>query len=141
MQCSTSPVTDLTPLQSQKSWAARSLTVSRQSHVLRLQEGVLTSNQHGAQHNDTISSTSNLHHAETPAATMQADPRWPAAVYDLNGREASDAEPILKALPDVSQYIFCSSAGVYLKSDQMPHMESDATDPKSRHKVCSPVSV
>ena len=58
-----------------------------------------------------------------------------AAVYDLNGREASDAEPILKALPSVPQYIFCSSAGVYLKSDEMPHMESDATDPKSRHKV------
>jgi nucleoside-diphosphate-sugar epimerase len=26
-----------------------------------------------------------------------------------------------------------SSAGVYLKSDQMPHIEGDATDPKSRH--------
>lgn len=60
-----------------------------------------------------------------------------AAVYDLNGREASDAEPILKALPNVAQYIFCSSAGVYLKSDEMPHREVDATDPKSRHKVRS----
>jgi hypothetical protein len=27
------------------------------------------------------------------------------------------------------------SAGVYLKSDQMPHREEDAVDPKSRHKV------
>ena len=27
-----------------------------------------------------------------------------------------------------------SSAGVYLKSDQMPHLEGDAVDPKSRHK-------
>jgi UDP-glucose 4-epimerase len=27
-----------------------------------------------------------------------------------------------------------SSAGVYLKSDQMPHVEGDAVDPKSRHK-------
>ena len=62
-------------------------------------------------------------------------PRLHAAVYDLNGREASDAEPILKALPNVAQYIFCSSAGVYLKSDEMPHREVDATDPKSRHKV------
>jgi UDP-glucose 4-epimerase len=26
-----------------------------------------------------------------------------------------------------------SSAGVYLKSDQMPHVEGDAVDPKSRH--------
>ncbi|KAK9811798.1 hypothetical protein WJX72_010267 [[Myrmecia] bisecta] len=55
-------------------------------------------------------------------------------VYDMNGREASDAEPILDALPDIEQYIFCSSAGVYLKSDEMPHREEDAVDPKSRHK-------
>jgi UDP-glucose 4-epimerase len=27
-----------------------------------------------------------------------------------------------------------SSAGVYLKSDQLPHVEGDAVDPKSRHK-------
>jgi nucleoside-diphosphate-sugar epimerase len=32
------------------------------------------------------------------------------------------------------RYIFCSSAGVYLKSDQLPHLEVDAVDPKSRHK-------
>lgn len=50
------------------------------------------------------------------------------------GREASDAEPILDAIPELDQYIFCSSAGVYLKSDLMPHFESDAGDPKSRHK-------
>ena len=55
-------------------------------------------------------------------------------VYDLNGREASEAEPILDALPGLEQYIFCSSAGVYLKTDQPPHVEGDATDPKSRHK-------
>jgi len=55
-------------------------------------------------------------------------------VYDMNGREASDVEPVLNAVGDVEQYIFCSSAGVYLKSDQMPHREEDATDQKSRHK-------
>ena len=60
-----------------------------------------------------------------------------AVIYDLNGREASDVQPVVKAAPDVEQYIFCSSAGVYLKSDQMPHREEDATDPKSRHKVCT----
>lgn len=27
-----------------------------------------------------------------------------------------------------------SSAGVYLKSDQLPHVEGDAVDPKSRHR-------
>ena len=46
-------------------------------------------------------------------------------------------EPVLDAVGDIQQYIFCSSAGVYLKSDQMPHREEDATDPKSRHKVCA----
>ena len=59
-----------------------------------------------------------------------------AVVYDMNGREASDVEPVLAAVGDVEQYIFCSSAGVYLKSDQMPHREEDSTDQKSRHKVC-----
>ncbi|HBE34346.1 MAG TPA: 3-beta hydroxysteroid dehydrogenase, partial [Cyanobacteria bacterium UBA11368] len=29
---------------------------------------------------------------------------------------------------------YMSSAGVYLKSDQMPHIEGDPVDPKSRHK-------
>lgn len=55
-------------------------------------------------------------------------------VYDINGREAVEVEPILDALPNLEQYIYCSSAGVYLKSDEMPHCEADAVDPKSRHK-------
>ncbi|GAB2287262.1 Chloroplast stem-loop binding protein of 41 kDa b, chloroplastic [Dionaea muscipula] len=55
-------------------------------------------------------------------------------VYDINGREAEEAEPILDALPKLEQYIYCSSAGVYLKSDVLPHSEVDAVDPKSRHK-------
>lgn len=55
-------------------------------------------------------------------------------VYDLNGREAEEAAPILDALPNLDQYIFCSSAGVYKKTDQPPHYEADAGDPKSRHK-------
>ena len=56
------------------------------------------------------------------------------AVYDMNGREAAECGVLLDALGDVGQYIFCSSAGVYLKSDAMPHVEGDAVDPKSRHK-------
>lgn len=48
-------------------------------------------------------------------------------------------EPVLAATGDVGQYIFCSSAGVYLKSDQMPHQEEDATDPNSRHKARNPL--
>ena len=55
----------------------------------------------------------------------------------MNGREAKDVEPVLAAVGDIEQYIFCSSAGVYLKSDQMPHREEDSTDPKSRHKASS----
>ncbi|KAK6915694.1 NAD-dependent epimerase/dehydratase [Dillenia turbinata] len=55
-------------------------------------------------------------------------------VYDINGREADEVEPILDALPKLEQFIYCSSAGVYLKSDILPHCETDAVDPKSRHK-------
>ncbi|KAI9071494.1 hypothetical protein K1719_046537 [Acacia pycnantha] len=55
-------------------------------------------------------------------------------VYDINGREANEVEPIIDALPNMEQYIYCSSAGVYLKSDLLPHCETDAVDPKSRHK-------
>ncbi|PON69625.1 NAD(P)-binding domain containing protein [Parasponia andersonii] len=55
-------------------------------------------------------------------------------VYDINGREADEVAPILDALPNLEQYIYCSSAGVYLKSDLLPHFETDAVDPKSRHK-------
>lgn len=55
-------------------------------------------------------------------------------VYDINGREADEVEPILDALPNLQQYIYCSSAGVYLKTDYPPHFEVDAVDPKSRHK-------
>lgn len=55
-------------------------------------------------------------------------------VYDINGREAAEVEPILDALSNLQQYIYCSSAGVYLKSDVLPHFEVDAVDHKSRHK-------
>ncbi|KAH9689771.1 chloroplast stem-loop binding protein of 41 kDa b [Citrus sinensis] len=44
-------------------------------------------------------------------------------VYDINGREADEVEPILDALPNLEQFIYCSSAGVYLKSDLLPHCE------------------
>ncbi|RZB49293.1 Chloroplast stem-loop binding protein of 41 kDa b, chloroplastic isoform B [Glycine soja] len=52
----------------------------------------------------------------------------------FSGREADEVEPILDALPNLEQFIYCSSAGVYLKSDLLPHAETDAVDPKSRHK-------
>jgi nucleoside-diphosphate-sugar epimerase len=56
-------------------------------------------------------------------------------VYDNNGRELSDTKPLVELFKDrVKQFVYVSSAGVYLKSDQMPHVEGDAVDPKSRHK-------
>ncbi|MDJ0651261.1 MAG: NAD-dependent epimerase/dehydratase family protein [Xenococcaceae cyanobacterium MO_188.B19] len=56
-------------------------------------------------------------------------------VFDNNGRELSDTQPLVEIFQDkVQHFIYVSSAGVYLKSPQMPHREGDAVDPKSRHK-------
>ena len=56
-------------------------------------------------------------------------------VYDNNGRELSDTKPLVELFKDqVKQFVYVSSAGVYLQSDQMPHIEGDAVDPNSRHK-------
>jgi nucleoside-diphosphate-sugar epimerase len=56
-------------------------------------------------------------------------------IYDNNGRELSDTKPLVELFKDqLKQFVYVSSAGVYLKSDQMPHMEGDAVDPNSRHK-------
>lgn len=56
-------------------------------------------------------------------------------VYDINGREAEEVKPVIAGTKStLEQYIYCSSAGVYLKNDMMPHREEDAVDPKSRHK-------
>ena len=57
------------------------------------------------------------------------------AVFDNNGRELSDTQPLAELFKDrIQHFVYMSSAGVYLKSDQMPHVEGDAVDPKSRHK-------
>ncbi|NJN58441.1 MAG: NAD-dependent epimerase/dehydratase family protein [Leptolyngbyaceae cyanobacterium RM2_2_4] len=57
------------------------------------------------------------------------------AVFDNNGRELSDTQPLAELFKDrVQHFVYVSSAGVYLKSDQMPHVEGDSVDPKSRHK-------
>ncbi|KAJ9528022.1 hypothetical protein QJQ45_005700 [Haematococcus lacustris] len=74
--------------------------------------------------------------AELQAAAAEA------IVYDINGREAIESEAVLAATRStVEQFIYCSSAGVYLKSDMMPHREEDDTDVKSRHKPCGCVAV
>ena len=58
--------------------------------------------------------------------------------YDMNGREASDTEPLVEALkmgsPELKHFVYMSSAGVYLKSEKMPHVEGDEVDFESRHK-------
>ena len=57
------------------------------------------------------------------------------AIFDNNGRELTDTQPLAEIFKDrVKHFVYVSSAGVYLKSDQMPHIEGDAVDPKSRHK-------
>ncbi|PSN20562.1 3-beta hydroxysteroid dehydrogenase [filamentous cyanobacterium CCP5] len=56
-------------------------------------------------------------------------------VFDNNGREQSDTQPLIEALGDtIQQFVYVSSAGVYQKSSQMPHLEGDTVDPNSRHK-------
>ncbi|UBF24418.1 NAD-dependent epimerase/dehydratase family protein [Kovacikia minuta CCNUW1] len=57
------------------------------------------------------------------------------AIFDNNGRELSDTQPLAEIFKDrIQHFVYMSSAGVYLKSDQMPHREGDPVDPKSRHK-------
>jgi nucleoside-diphosphate-sugar epimerase len=57
------------------------------------------------------------------------------AIFDNNGRELSDTQPLVEIFKGkIQHFVYVSSAGVYLKSDQMPHTEGDAVDPNSRHK-------
>jgi len=56
------------------------------------------------------------------------------AIFDNNGRKLSDTKPLAEIFKDkVQHFIYMSSAGVYLKSDLLPHVEGDAVDPNSRH--------
>jgi UDP-glucose 4-epimerase len=56
------------------------------------------------------------------------------AIFDNNGRELSDTQPLVEIFKDkVKHFVYMSSAGVYLKSDLLPHVEGDPVDPKSRH--------
>lgn len=57
------------------------------------------------------------------------------AIFDNNGRELADTQPLVELFGDrLQHFVYVSSAGVYLKADQMPHIEGDAVDPNSRHK-------
>lgn len=73
----------------------------------------------------------------TDAATLKSQLAGESfdAIFDNNGRELSDTQPLIELFGDkVKHFVYVSSAGVYLKSDQMPHIEGDAVDPNSRHK-------
>jgi len=57
------------------------------------------------------------------------------AIYDNNGRKLEHTQPLADLYKGkLKHYIYVSSAGVYAKSDQMPHVEGDPIDPNSRHK-------
>ena len=57
------------------------------------------------------------------------------AIFDNNGRELSDTQPLVEIFGDrLQHFVYMSSAGVYLDSDILPYSETDQTDPKSRHK-------
>ena len=57
------------------------------------------------------------------------------AIFDNNGREQAHTQPLADLFKGkVKHFVYMSSAGVYLKSDQMPHVEGDAVDPQSRHR-------
>lgn len=57
------------------------------------------------------------------------------AIFDNNGRELSDTQPLAEMFKDrVKHFVYMSSAGVYLASDQLPHVEGDPVDPQSRHR-------
>lgn len=57
------------------------------------------------------------------------------AIFDNNGRELSDTQPLAEIFKGkVQHFVYMSSAGVYLPGMELPHVEGDAVDPKSRHK-------
>lgn len=48
------------------------------------------------------------------------------AIFDHNGRKLTDTKPLAEIYKNqVQHFIYMGSAGVYLKSDQMPHVEGD----------------
>ena len=57
------------------------------------------------------------------------------AIFDNNGRELSHTQPLVEIFSGkIKHFVYVSSAGVYLRSSQMPHVEGDPVDPNSRHK-------
>ncbi len=67
-------------------------------------------------------------------AIKKLEPEHFDAIFDNNGRELSDTQPLADMFKRVQHFVYMSSAGVYLRSDQLPHVEGDSIDPKSRHR-------
>lgn len=87
-------------------------------------------------HTPALSGLGQIHGDRTDAAQLQAKLAHENfdVIFDNNGRKLTDTQPLAQLFKDrVKHFIYMSSAGVYLKSDQMPHREDDPTDPKSRH--------
>ena len=78
-----------------------------------------------------------IHGDRTDAAQIKdklASERFDA-IFHNNGRKLEDTQPLADLYKGkVQHFVYMSSAGVYLKSPQMPHREGDALDPESRHK-------
>lgn len=84
-----------------------------------------------------VANVQQIHGDRTDVAQIQAKLASETfdAIFDNNGRELSDTQPLADLFAGkVQHFVYMSSAGVYLKSDQMPHVEGDAIDPKSRHR-------
>ncbi len=78
-----------------------------------------------------------IHGDRTSASQLQAQLAGEKfdAIFDNNGRELSDTKPLVEIFQDrVQHFVYVSSAGVYLKSNLMPHKEGDEVDPHSRHQ-------
>ena len=84
-----------------------------------------------------VAGVEQIHGDRTDPQQIQAALRGETfdVIFDNNGRELSDTQPLADLFQGkIQQFIYMSSAGVYLKADQMPHKEGDPVDPKSRHR-------
>lgn len=84
-----------------------------------------------------VEGVAQIHGDRTDAAQLKAQLQGEHfdVVFDNNGRELSDTQPLVEIFKgEIQQFIYVSSAGVYQKSAQMPHIEGDPVDPNSRHK-------
>lgn len=77
-----------------------------------------------------LADRSDPHQLQSQLANTEFD-----VIFDNNGRELQDSQPLIDLFQGrIRNYIYMSSAGVYLESPQLPYYEDSATDPQSRHK-------